>query len=135
VLETYAVEEAARKATKAQIEELEAAYLAMVDAARNNEPKNFILKDYAVHELIWSMTDNEYLAAALKRIIPPVFAFAAMRVSKGHAFDLLQDAHSHLDLLEAIKAKKPAAARKAFIEALDHWLASTRSHVYEKTEK
>ncbi len=133
VLEMFAVGEAADKSTPEQVRELEAAYLAMHDAARNNDPKDFILKDYAVHEIIWSMTGNEYLAAALKRVIPPVFAFAAMRVSKGHAFDLLQDAHSHLGLIEAIKAKKPAAASQAFIEALDMWLASTRSYVHQNT--
>ena len=134
VLETFAVEEAAKNSTPEQVASLEAAYLAMVEAAQNNDPKDFILKDYAVHETIWSMTGNEYLAAALKRVLPPVFAFAAMRVSKGHAFDLLQDAYSHLALIEAIKTKKPEVARQAFLEALNHWLSSTRSHVYEIPE-
>lgn len=131
VLETFAVEEAARKASPEGIQKLEAAYEAMLEAAGNNDPADFILKDYALHELIWSMTGNEYLAAALKRIIPPVFAFAAIRISTGHAFDLVQDARSHKELLDAIKAGNPPAARKAFLEALNKWLATTRAHVYE----
>ena len=130
VLETYAVEEAARNATPEQIQQLEKAYWEMVDAARNNNAESFILHDYALHELIWSMTGNEYVPAALQRITPPVFAFAAMRMSKGNAFDLLQDAQSHMPLLDAIKGRSPEKARAAFLNALDGWLASTRAHVF-----
>ena len=130
VLETYAVEEAARNATTEQIQQLEKAYWEMVDAARNNNPESFILHDYAFHELIWSMTGNEYIPAALQRITPPVFAFAAMRMAKGNAFDLLQDARSHMPLLDAIKSKHAEKARSAFLTALDGWLASTRAHVF-----
>jgi DNA-binding GntR family transcriptional regulator len=130
VLESYAMEEAALNATPEQIQQLEKAYWEMVDAARNNNPESFILHDYALHELIWSMTGNEYVLAALQRITPPVFAFAAMRMSKGNAFDLLQDAQSHMPLLDAIKSNNPEKARTAFLAALDSWLASTRAHVF-----
>ncbi len=135
VLETYAVEEAARRATPEGVEALEAAYRAMLEAARARDLENFILRDYAMHELIWVLTQNEYLAAALKRIIPPVFAFAAMRMAKGHSFDMVQDAKSHKALVEAIQAKKPAAAKRAFLEALDGWSATTRSYVFESGEE
>jgi DNA-binding GntR family transcriptional regulator len=135
VLETYAVEEAARNATPEQIRSLERAYREMVDAARARDVEGFILHDYAVHQLIWSMSGNEYIAAALQRIIPPVFAFAAMRMSKGHAFDLVQDAHSHLTLVNAIKHKDPKLARTVFLEALDVWLASSRAHVFANEKK
>ncbi|MGH9613752.1 MAG: GntR family transcriptional regulator [Bryobacteraceae bacterium] len=130
VLETYAVGEAAKKATPETLKDLEKAYWDMIDSARNNDAENFILRDYALHEAIWAMTGNEFLAAALKRVTPPVFAFAAMRASKGHAFDLLQDANSHAPLLEAIKGRNPEAARACFLAALDQWLASTRSYVF-----
>ena len=135
VLETFAMEEAARRATPEGMGALESAYRATLEAARAGDLENFILRDYAMHELIWSLTANEYLAAALKRIIPPVFAFAAMRMAKGHAFDMVQDAKSHRALIDAIQSKKPASARKAFLDALEGWLASTRSYVFESSEE
>jgi DNA-binding GntR family transcriptional regulator len=136
VLETYAVEEAARNATPEQIRGLERAYREMLEAARARDPESFILHDYALHQMIWSISGNEYVAAALQRIIPPVFAFAAMRMSKeGHAFDLAQDAHSHLALVTAIKHKDPKHARTVFLAALDTWLASSRTHVFAKEKQ
>lgn len=132
VLETYAVEQAAREGTPQQIEELQKAFLAMTDAARKGPAADFIVKDYALHQLIWTMSGNEYLCAALKRISPPVFAFAAIRfATHGHPFDLMRDSVSHSDLVKAIAAKDPEAARNAFLSALDEWLTSTRDHVYE----
>jgi DNA-binding GntR family transcriptional regulator len=81
------------------------------------------------------MSGNEYIAAALQRIIPPVFAFAGMRMSKGHTFDLVEDAHSHSALVNAIKRKNPKLARTAFLTALDAWLASSRTHVFAEEKK
>lgn len=138
VLETYAVEEAARNGTPEQIRSLERAYREMLEAARAHDLESFILHDFALHQSIWSMSGNEYIAAALQRIIPPAFAFAAMRMSKkGNAFDLVQDAQSHLALVNAIKRKDPKQARTVFLAALDAWLASSRVHVFanEKSTK
>ncbi len=131
ILETYAVEQAAEKSTPEAVQALEAAYRTMLDAARNGDLENYVLRDYALHEVIWSTTQNEYLTAALKRVLPPVFAFAAMRMSQGHAFDLVRDAESHWPLVRAICDRAPATAHKVFLEALDKWLASTRSYVFE----
>jgi DNA-binding GntR family transcriptional regulator len=55
VIETYTVEEAARLATSEQIQELEAMYLRMLETARSNRAREFILQDLKVHEKIWEI--------------------------------------------------------------------------------
>jgi DNA-binding GntR family transcriptional regulator len=129
VLETYTIEKAAMSATPGSLARLEAAFLSLMDVARTGNTSKFILSDYAFHELIWSMSGNEHLAAALKRVTPPVFAFTAIRLSKSRALDLIQDANSHAALVDAIKKKDPVAARSAFLRALDEWQNSTSEYV------
>jgi hypothetical protein len=92
------------------------------------------LKDLALHEAMWQITANEYLEAALRRMVHPIFAFTAIRILSCHPFDLRQDAHSHLPIIEAIKAKNSTAARKAFLDALDDWLSKTKSYVFGPSE-
>ncbi len=130
LLETFAVEEAARRATSEQIQELEYHYRDMLEAANKKKSRIFIRRDFAFHEKIWEAAGNEYLAAALERIVVPIFAFSAIRIDSRQAFDLTQDAQSHLPMLEAIKAKDPEAARKAFLAGLEEWLSNTRAYVF-----
>ena len=130
ILETFAVEETAKLASTKQIEELEQAYLELLDIARANKSQTFILKDLALHEMIWSFCGNEYVAAALRRTVYPFFAFSAIRALSVTPFDLLQDANSHLPVIDAIKAKDPRAARETFLAALEGWLSSTRQSLF-----
>ncbi len=134
VLETYAVEQAALHANRDSSARLENAFLHLLDIARTGKSSDFILCDYALHELIWSMSGNDHLVAALKRVTPAAFAFAAIRLSQSEAFDLLQDANSHAALIEAIKKKRPAEARSAFLKALEGWLETTREYVADRNE-
>ena len=135
VLEGFAVEQAARLATVGQAKELEKAYVDLVSTARAKKRELFLQRDFSFHEKIWAIADNEYLETALRRILVPVYAFSAMRIHSGEAFDLLQDAQSHLPVLEAIKAKDPALARKRFLSALDDWYASTEAYVLSKSSQ
>ncbi len=130
LLEAFAVEEAARRAAPEQIQKLERHYRDMLEAATKKSTRTFIRKDFAFHEKVWEAAGNEYLAAALERIVVPIFAFSAMRVDSRQAFDLKQDALSHLPMLKAIKAKDPEAARKAFLASLEEWLFKTRAFVF-----
>lgn len=134
ILETFAVEEAARLASPEQVQRLEAAYLELLDTARRHEAQLFILKDLALHEAMWQITANEYLEAALRRTVHPIFAFTAIRILSCHPFDLLQDAHSHLPIIEAVKAKNSTAAREAFLSAVDDWLSKTKNYVFGQSE-
>jgi len=134
ILEAFAVEEAARLASPEQVQRLEAAYLELLHTARVHNAQLFILKDLALHEAMWQITANEYLEAALRRTVHPIFAFTAIRILSCHPFDLLQDAHSHQPIIEAIKAKNSTAAREAFLDAVDDWLLKTKSYVFGQSE-
>jgi GntR family transcriptional regulator, trigonelline degradation regulator len=135
LLEAFAVEEAARRATPEQVKKLEHQYQDMLKAAIENNTRNFIRRDYSFHEKIWEAAGNEYLTAALERIVVPIFAFSAIRIDSRRAFDLKQDAQSHLPMLDAIKAKDPKAARKAFLTGLEGWLSKTKAFVFGKPAK
>lgn len=121
VLEGYAVEEASRLAAPAQIQDLERRYLELVEAALKGEQVLFIERDRAWHETIWKLSGNEYLIAALRRLVLPQLAFSAVRFLGGKAPDMIADAKSHLPMLEAIKSKKPEQIRKALDEIIDNW--------------
>jgi DNA-binding GntR family transcriptional regulator len=123
VLETYAIEEAARLATPQQLRQLEDAYMELLDTARAQEVLKYQFKDLALHVKIWELSGNEYLEIALKRIVHPMFAVASIRLVSCHPFDLIQDTYLHLPIIEAIKRKNPESARQAFLEALNHWAA------------
>ena len=134
IMEGFAVEEAARQATSKHIEALEAIYFKLVDAARGKDTPLFIQTDFALHEQIWRMTNNEYVHDSLRRVLLPYFAFTAIRVVSHRPFDLVRDVSSHLPLLDSIKSKDPSAARRAFDLALDAWLEQARTVVYDESE-
>ena len=135
VVETFAVEEAARLATPEQIQELESIYHEMVDAARSLRAQDFIIQDLNMHEKIWEIAGNEYLELALRRINLPLFAYTAIRTLTHDTFDLLQDAESHLQILEGIKAHDPAMAKVAWLAALNGWLAKSRAYVFGNSQQ
>jgi DNA-binding GntR family transcriptional regulator len=126
VLESYAFGEAARNATPEDVDSLERCYLEMVGAARNRDALAYNHKDVAWHSLVWQLTKNEFLQAALKRAILPYFASTAIRYSSVDPFVLLHDASGHYPLLEAIKARDPEAAQRAYAERISEWLRVTR---------
>ena len=123
VLEGYAMEEAGKLATAEQVQALERRYLEMVEAALRGEQALFIERERSWHEAIWELSGNEYLIAALKRLVLPQLAFSALRIRTGHAPDLVADAKSHLPMLEAIKSKDPEQCRKALDEIIGGWQA------------
>ncbi len=135
ILEGFAFEEAARLATAEQIKHLEELYLKLLDAARTQDCRAFIQVDYDLHEMIWQISGNAYLEAALRRVVLPLFAFTAIRIVVGSPLDLLQDAQSHLPLLEAIKSKDPKAARNVFMVALQEWLSKTQAWMFGESRK
>ena len=132
VLESFAAEEAARRASPQDIESLQKLFMEIVDAARSQDSRKFVRKDLSFHEKIWQITDNEYLQSALRRVVVPLFAFSSIRVAAHRSFDLLQDANTHLPLLNAIKSRDPRAARDALLSALTLWRSETVS-VAEET--
>ncbi len=131
VLEALAVEEAARRAGPAHVQELERIYLDLVDAARGKNPRQFIETDFALHQRIWHISDNECLEMTLRRVTLPVFGNTAVRIITRHPIDLVYDAQLHAPILEAIKAGDPVAARTALTCATQLWLTQVRSAIPE----
>ena len=133
VLETHAIQEAARLASPEAISQLEVSYLQMIDSARRHDLRAYIHEDLLWHESIWRMADNEFVTAALRRIIVPLFTFTSIRFYGGSPFDLLADAMSHMPLLEAIKAHDPAMAGAAAVSAMEGWLQGIRDYLNNDT--
>ncbi len=127
VIEGYAIQEAIRLATPEQITSIEERYLAMVDAAGRGDQNLFLQTDYAWHEAIWRLADNEYLLVALRRLILPMFAFSAIRLQAGSPLDLLSDAYRHRAMLDALRARDLEAARSALNHAIDEWVSILRA--------
>ena len=129
LLEVHALEEAARLATPASLQKLERVYLDLVDAARSEHSQLFIRTDYLLHETIWLMSGNEYLHAALRRVVLPVFAATAIRIVSRRPFDLIQDAQLHLPMIEVIRNHDVEAAKPVVERAMDEWLAQFRLYL------
>ena len=89
-------------------------------------------KDYSWHETIWQITGNEYLQAALRRLLVPLFAFTAIRIVTRGVFDLLHDAQTHRPILDALKARDQETARNALLTGLTEWNAHTRAYVFRE---
>jgi DNA-binding GntR family transcriptional regulator len=135
VLEAFAIEEAARLARPDQVGRLEAIYHELLGAAHSQNVQLYILKDMALHETTWKIAANEYLELALRRIVYPSFTFTAIRHLSSDRYDWMRDAQSHRQLIDAIKAKNPAAAREAFLMALDAWIVNTKNYLLGRSEK
>ena len=129
LLEPHVVAKAAQLATGEQRNDLEKAYLEMVDAARQGDLRAYVSKDYAWHAAVWAIVGNEYLQTVLRRVTLPLFSYSSIRFSERGAFDLLNDATSHLPLLEQIKAGNAEGARECAERALNGWHASISAFV------
>ena len=130
VLESFAMGEAARHRTAEQVEELEKIYLEMVEAARAKHSRAFNKADMRWHLMVWQMSGNEYLQAALRRGVLPYFASIAIRVTTVDPLSLLRDAYGHQPLLEAIKRGDSEKAEEVFRSSIDDWLAITLSEFH-----
>jgi DNA-binding GntR family transcriptional regulator len=130
VLERFAFEQAAQLSDAAGMEHLENLYRQMTAAARAEDYKLFLQRDYAWHEAVWQMSGNEYLQLALKRLLVPLYAFSAIRIARHGTFDLIRDAESHLPILEALKAHDPERARSSLTIGLKEWNWVNRAYVF-----
>src|SRR5574340_886566 len=129
-LESLAVAEAARNGTPEQVEKLKRIYRNMLEAARAKDVRKFNREDMQWHSLVWEMTGNEYLIAALRRAVLPYFSFTAIRIATVDPHSLVRDAKGHLPLLEAIEAPAPERAQQAFAATAEDWLDITRSEYW-----
>ena len=133
-LEAFAVEEAARHATPADLARLEELYALASAAAQSRESQKYIRRDLDWHISVWESTHNECLVECLRRIVVPLFGFSAIRVAMQPGFDLQHDVRLHRTVLDAIKAGEPQRARRAFNTAMNDW-AEQASNLYTEEQK
>src|SRR6476646_5546630 len=125
-LEAFAVEEAARHATPADVAKLDELASA---SARARESQKYIRRDLDFHISMWESTHNECLVDSLRRIVVPLFGFSSIRVAMQPGFDLEHDVRLHRAVLDAIKGGEPERARRAFNTAMNDW-AEQASQLY-----
>ncbi|MBS1852405.1 MAG: GntR family transcriptional regulator [Acidobacteria bacterium] len=128
-LEGFAVEEAARQSTRADIERLEELFQQSQAAARVRDFQKYIRHDLSWHIAMWEATHNDCLVESLRRVVVPIFGFSAIRVAMQPGFNLTNDLNSHRVLLDAIAAGEPERAKRAFHAAMNDW-SEQASHLY-----
>src|SRR3954468_1719879 len=128
-LEGFAVEEAARQSTPADIQRLEELFRQSQAAARAREFQKYIRGDLSWHIAMWESTHNDCLVECLRRIVVPLFGFSAIRVAMQPGFNLSNDLHLHRQLMDAIAAGEPEKAKRAFHAAMKDW-AEQAVHLY-----
>jgi len=115
VLETLAIERAARNITAAGIEQLRQHLATMSQAAGAFDLAAFHQSDLAFHRAIWQMGDNEHLGAALDRIASALFAFVLLKhhdVKDGYRAAVKQ----HERIVEGLATQNPEEASRVFHE-------------------
>jgi DNA-binding GntR family transcriptional regulator len=130
-LEGFAVEEAARLSTPADIQRLEELFQQTQAAAKARDFQKYIRGDLSWHIAMWESTHNDCLVDSLRRIVVPLFGFSAIRVAMQPGFDLGNDLHLHRALLDAIAAGEPEKAKRAFHAAMKDW-AEQAVHLYSE---
>jgi len=121
-LERYAFMEAARQINDEEFHELETLHRQAVDLAKAADGDAYIQADLAWHQAVWRVAKNNFLEAALQRVIIPLFGFSYIQLASSEAFDLEEDARSHDKLMEAMRHKNPKEAEKAFAQAAEIWM-------------
>ena len=61
---------------------------------------------------IWQLAGNEYLVAALERVVFSLFAFVLIRQDQRQ---FLAAVRQHRDILAGLRSRDPARAREAFV--------------------
>jgi len=85
------------------------------------EQRNFLelsKADLAFHQLVWRLSGNEALVKALSAISIPLFAFYAIRLYSGAAYDLRKLYEEHRSLLAVLKEGGAEEIEKGFKERL-----------------
>jgi DNA-binding GntR family transcriptional regulator len=134
VVETYAVEQAARLATPEQIAQLEKLYFEMLDSARAGIHDVTHHKDLALHEMIWRIANNESFEIALQRVLRPFLAFSEIHFMRRRGL-LVENVRMHLPVLEAIKSHNPKLARKRYLAVLKKWRAQAIRNASEDADQ
>ena len=121
ILERFAFQEAARRASTADHQRLAELHEKAKEAAASGDGCAYIGVDLQWHQAVWQAAGNQCLYETLKRVALPLFGFSAIRVAVQAGFDLMQDAMTHAPLLRAIEEGNSDAAALAFDRFIVVW--------------
>ena len=120
-LETLAIEKATRKLTPAALAELRRHLTTMDKAARTINLSAFHQSDVAFHRVIWDLTGNEHLGAALDRIAFALFAFVLLKL-RGTKESYTASVTQHERIVEGLATNDPVEASRIFQEStISYW--------------
>ncbi len=119
VLELLAIERATLRLDSAGGGLLEECVEKMVTAAEADDRAGFHEADLSFHRQIWKLANNEYLEAALERLVFSLFAFV---LAKQERADFVAAARQHRAVLKGLLSGDSAQAGQAFLDnTLDFW--------------
>jgi DNA-binding GntR family transcriptional regulator len=112
-LETLAVELAIENASGPDLDKLRDLTALMEEAARARNVHRFFSLDLRFHETLWRLSGNSFLPRLLAQALMPLLAFLFIRNLRNHRnIDMLDSARAHAEIVEAIRTRDKAAARK-----------------------
>jgi len=132
VLEGMAAERAAQNASEDQIARLERLFEQRLNAVRAGDVALFIQLDYTWHQTIWQACPNRAVEESLENLVQRFFAFSTICLVSNEDYDALQDAMAELPILDAIKARDPEAARRAFLTVSRQWIQTARAMMFRE---
>jgi len=116
-LEGLAMELAQPNATAEALAPLEELCEGMRQAAREDRPVDFYLRDIEFHQSLWRLADNEFLERALipMSVAPVAFILTGAPVKWGATAD------DHHEFLQALQERTPKQCRAMIAERLQRW--------------
>jgi DNA-binding GntR family transcriptional regulator len=115
-LEAFAIEKAAARISEGDARELRG-IIDEIDASASGFDRAALHRaDVVFHQKIWAVAGNEYLQAALERIVFSLFAF--MLVGRAPADSVMKHvAQQHRAILSGLETRDPKTAREHFIRS------------------
>lgn len=124
-LEAIAIGKAAENFTPEADKELTDLVTSMAGQGMDGaDVKNFHDCDVSFHRKIWDLAENEYLRDTLETVTIRLFVFSVVGRWPGNPkamSERLAAVQQHLGILEGLRTRDKALARKAFIENTVHY--------------
>lgn len=114
-LETLAIEKATRNLRPSTLKELHRCLGEMDQAAQQVNLSAFHQCDISFHRVIWELTGNEHLGAALDRVAFVLFAFVLLNHPQSKE-SYTGSVEQHRRIVEGLATKDPVAASRIFQE-------------------
>jgi DNA-binding GntR family transcriptional regulator len=128
-LESVAIYHAARNATEADLSKLEEIVRTMDSAVKALNLANFQKADVEFHRKVWNLSGNEYIGAALERVLFGLLAFGLVG-QHGADTGLAEAVETHKQVVEGLRSRDPKQARSVFIAAIvQDWKKSRQVEV------